>query len=96
LRQCAQKVATWKDTTLKVLKEKAAKEDYEIFFHDESTLQRYANVVKTYSPKGQTPIIGSVDTKGYQYVCLASSINQAGKMFFQIRDSAFKGVEIVA
>lgn len=96
LRQCPQKVALWRDTTLKLLKEKAAKEDYEIFFHDESTLQLCANVVTTYSPRGQTPIIGSVDTKGYQYVCLASSISQAGQLFFQINDTAFKGVDIVA
>jgi hypothetical protein len=74
-------VATWKDTTLKLLEEKVANEDYE-FFHDENILQLCANVVKTYSPKGQTPIFGSVDTKGYQYVCLANKYQPRRAIIF--------------
>ena len=35
------------------------------------------------------------DTKGYQYVCLASSISEDGKMFFDIRDTSFKGNGII-
>jgi transposase len=35
------------------------------------------------------------DTKGYQYVCLASSISVTGEMFFQIRDNSFKGEGII-
>jgi transposase len=54
-----------------------------------------ANIVKTYSPRGKTPILALQDTKGYQYVCLASSINEAGEMFFQIRDNSFKGEGII-
>lgn len=77
------------------VKKKALEEGYEIYFHDESTLQLCANVVKTYSPRGQTPILTLHDTKGYQYVCLASSINASGKMFFQIRDNSFKGDAII-
>lgn len=70
-------------------------EDYEIYYHDESTLQLCANIVKTYAPKGQTPILELHDTKGYQYVCIASSISADGKMFFDVRESSFKGSGIV-
>ena len=77
------------------VKKKAIAEDYEIYFHDESTLQLCANVVKTYSLRGQTPILALHDTKGYQYVCLASSISESGKMFFQIREKSFKGEGII-
>lgn len=35
------------------------------------------------------------DTKGYQYVCIGSAISESGQLFYQIRDSAFKGVGIV-
>jgi transposase len=77
------------------LKKKAIEEGYEIRFHDEATLQLCANVIKTYSPRGQTPILALYDTKGYQYVCLASSISECGKMFFQIRDNSFKGEGII-
>lgn len=35
------------------------------------------------------------DTKGYQYVCIASSISEAGKLFYQIRDNSFKGEGII-
>lgn len=76
-------------------KKKAIAEDYEIYFHDESTLQLCANVVKTYSLRGQTPILKLQDTKGYQYVCLASSISASGKMFYQIRNNSFKGAGII-
>lgn len=54
-----------------------------------------ANIVTTYSPRGKTPILTLQDTKGYQYVCLASSISAEGDMFYQIRDSSFKGEGII-
>lgn len=76
-------------------KKKAVEEDYETYYHDESTLQLCANVVKTSSPRGQTPILKLQDTKGYQYVCLASSISPSGKMFYQIRENSFKGEGII-
>jgi transposase len=74
---------------------KAIEEDYDIYFHDESTLQLCANVIKTYSPRGTTPILALHDTKGYQYVCIASSISVEGKLFYQIRDNSFKGLGII-
>lgn len=76
-------------------KKKAVEEDYEIYFQDESTLQLCNNIVKTYSPRGMTPILELQDTKGYQYVCIASAISEAGKMFYQIRDNSFKGGGII-
>lgn len=77
------------------LKKKALEEDYDVYYHDESTLQLSANVVKTYSPRGKTPELALYDTKGYQYVCLASSINEAGTLFYQMRDTSFKGEGII-
>jgi transposase len=76
-------------------KKKAVEGDYEIYFQDESTLQLCNNIVKTYSPRGETPILELRDTKGYQYVCIASAISEAGKMFYQIRDNSFKGTGII-
>jgi transposase len=52
-------------------------------------------VVKTYAPKGKTPVLALNDTKGYQYVCLASSISPEGKMYYEMRNKGFKGAEIV-
>ena len=77
-------------------KKKALAEDYAIYYHDEATLQPAANVVCTYAPKGQTPVLALHDTKGYQHVCLASSICATGELFFRIRDTSFKGEGIVA
>lgn len=82
-------------TRLVNFKKKAIAEDYEIFYQDESTLQLCNNIVRTYSPKGVTPILELQDTKGYQYVCIASAISEAGKMFYQIRDDSFKGDGII-
>lgn len=76
-------------------KKKALGENYAIYYHDESTLQRCANVVHTYAPKGKTPVLALFDTKGYQHVCIASSICATGDLFFSIRDSSFKGEGIV-
>ena len=72
-------------------KKKAVAEEYAIYYHDESTLQRCANVVPTYAPKGKTPVLPLFDTKGYQHVCIASSICATGDLFCSIRDSSFKG-----
>jgi transposase len=77
------------------IKKNAIDEDYEIYYHDESTLQLCANVVKTYAPKGKTPVLALYDTKGYQHVCIASSISANGKMFFDIRENSFKGNGII-
>ena len=77
------------------LKKKAIAEDYEIYFHDESRVQLCSNIVKTYSFRGKTPTLVLTDTKGYQYVCVASSISVTGKLFFQIRDNSFKGAGII-
>ena len=76
-------------------KKKAVAEEYAIYYHDESTLQLCANVVPTYAPKGKTPVLPLFDTKGYQHVCIASSICATGDLFFSIRDSSFKGEGIV-
>jgi transposase len=94
-KQDPEKVEKWQQETLPALKKKAINEDYEIYFHDESTLQLCANIVKTYSPRGETPIIPLNDTKGYQHVCIAISISVTGKKFYQIRDNSFKGDAIL-
>lgn len=52
-------------------------------------------MIKTYSPRGTTPILTFNDTKGYQYVCIASSISVEGKLFYKIRDNSFKGLGII-
>lgn len=95
-KQSLEKVEKWKDEDLPNLKKKALEEDYEIYFQDECTLQLCNNVVKTYSPRGVTPILELQDTKGYQYVCLASAISTTGNMFYQIRGNSFKGTGIIA
>ncbi len=95
-KQSEAKVGKWKEEDLANLKKKAIEEDYEIYFQDESTLQLCNNIVKTYSPVGVTPILELQDTKGYQYVCIASAISEAGRMFYEIRDNSFKGNGIVS
>jgi transposase len=95
VKQSLAKVEQWQKKDLPALKKKAIEEGYDIYYHDESTLQLHANIVKTYSPRGETPVLGLYDTKGYQYVCIASSINTSGKMFFQIREKSFKGDAII-
>lgn len=95
VQQDPQKVAKWRTEELPNLKKKAKEGDFELFFHDESTLQLSANVVKTYSPRGKTPTLSLHDTKGHQYICLASSISEDGKMFYQISDKSFRGAAIV-
>lgn len=94
-QQSAAKVEKWQKEDLPALKKKAIEEDYDIYYHDEATVQLCANVIKTYSPRGKTPILALHDTKGYQYVCLASSISVSGTLFFRIRDNSFKGAGII-
>jgi transposase len=80
---------------LESFKKKALTEDYTIFYEDESTIQLCNNIIKTYSPRGVTPIIKLQDTKGYQHVCIASAISESGKLFYKIRDDSFKGSGII-
>lgn len=70
IQQDLKKVADWKEKGLKDLLQKAEAEDYEIYYHDESTLQLCRNVVKTYAPCGGTPTLALQDVKGFQYVCM--------------------------
>ena len=76
-------------------KKKAIAEDYELFFEDECTNQLCGNIVATYSPIGQTPVLALQDTKGYQYVCIASAISELGRLFYQVRERSFKGDGII-
>ncbi len=64
IKQNPEKVEKWKKEELPKLQEKAEQEGYEIFYHDESTLQLCHNIIKTYAPKGETPILALQDTKG--------------------------------
>jgi len=93
-KQSLEKVEKWKVETLPALK-KAIEEDYERFFEDECTNQLCGNIVATYSPIGKTPELPLQDTKGYQYVCVASAISELGRMFYQVRDESFKGDGII-
>jgi transposase len=69
------------------------KEERVIFYVDEAGVGLLPSLGKTYAPKGKTPVIAHKCR--YKHLSVISAICEAGKMFWDIRHDAFKGLSIV-
>ena len=72
---------------------KAAQEDRTIVFVDEAGFYLLPGVVRTYAPKGQTPILQVPLTR--DHLSAISAITPQGKLFMMVQVTAFKGPAIV-
>ena len=79
-------VNKWLDEEYPAVKAQAKREDALIFWMDETAVQNCSNLVRGYSPKGQTPVL-KLETKK-MHINMVSAINNTGKVFFKIYKDA--------
>lgn len=84
--QNSESIRKWLEEEYPSVKEKAKKDDALIFWMDETAVQNCSNLVRGYSPKGQTPAL-KVETKK-MHINMVSAINNTGKVFFKIYKEA--------
>lgn len=63
-----------------------------IFYVDEAAVGLLPTVRRTYAPKGRTPVIAHKCR--YAHFCLVSAICEKGKIFWQKKTGAYKGLHI--
>ena len=72
---------------------KAAQEGRTIVFIDEAGFYLLSGMVRTYAPRGQTPVLRVPLTR--DHLSAISAITPQGKLFMMVQDTAFKGPTIV-
>ncbi len=72
---------------------KAKQEGRTIVFVDEAGFYLLPGVVRTYAPRGQTPILRVPLTR--DHLSAISAITPQGKLFMRVQDDPFKGPAIV-
>lgn len=60
---------------------------------DEAGFNLLPSVVRTYAPRGQTPVL--VAPKSYQHLSVISGITQSGQLVTQMQEKAYRGPTIV-
>ncbi len=60
---------------------------------DESAFYLLPGVVRTYAPKGQTPILRLPLTR--DHLSAISGITQGGRLFLRLQDRAYKSADVV-
>jgi transposase len=65
-----------------------------IFFIDESGFYPLPSVVRTYAPRGHTPVLEEWWTR--DHLSAISAISPEGKLYFYCQDRAFNSVDVVA
>jgi transposase len=78
------KINKWMKEEYPEIKERAKKEDAEIYWGDETGVQSDANYVRGFSPKGQVPVLTLVAKKSR--INMISAINNYGTVRFMIYD----------
>lgn len=72
---------------------KAQSERRTIVWVDESAFYPLPAVVRTYAPRGETPILDALLT--HDHLSVISGLTQDGRLLLQIRESAFRGPAVV-
>jgi hypothetical protein len=72
---------------------KAQSERRTIVWVDESAFNPLPAVVRTYAPRGETPILDALLT--HDHLSVISGLTQDGRLLLQIRERAFRGPAVV-
>jgi transposase len=74
-------------------KKKARDEKWTIIFVDESAFYLLPMAVRTYAPRGQTPVLKVKRTR--DHLAVIGGITPQGKLLMQTQDHSYKGPEVV-
>jgi hypothetical protein len=84
----------WRLETWPALQRQASKERRTLVFVDESGFYLLPGIVRTYGPKGQTPVIDKVLTR--DHLSVMAGMTPDGKLFTVVRPESLSSVQTVA
>jgi transposase len=87
-------IARWRVNSWPTSKEKARRERRKLIFADESGLHLLPGVVKTYSPRGRTPIVDGWQTR--DHLSVMGGVTPEGKVHTMARPQALNGLHTIA
>jgi transposase len=87
-------IARWRLDAWPDLKEKARRERRELVFVDESGFYLVPGVVKTYAPRGRTPIIDEWQTR--DHLSVMGGLTSQGKVYTLVRPQSLNGLHTIA
>jgi len=86
-------IARWRVESWPVLKEKARCERRRLVFVDESGFYLLPGVVKTYAPRGQTPILHQWQTR--DHLSVMGGVTPQGKVYTMVRPRSLNGLHTI-
>lgn len=87
-------IARWRVETWPALKEQARRERRTLVFVDESGFYLLAGLVKTYAPKGQTPVVDEWQTR--DHLSVMGAVTNQGGIYAMVRPKSLNGLHTVA
>ncbi len=86
-------IDAWRGERWDELKKKAAQEERTIVFVDEAAFYLLPSLVRTYAPRGQTPILEA--PYSYDHLSAISAITPHGQLFTRLHQTSIKGPDVV-
>jgi transposase len=86
-------IRRWREEVWPELQRRAQRERRELVFEDESGFYLVPGVVKTYAPKGQTPVLRSKVTR--DHLSVMGGMTPAGKVYTLARQKSLNGLHSI-
>jgi transposase len=86
-------ITRWRDESWPALKAKARRERRELVFVDESGFYLLPGVVKTYAPRGRTPVLDEWQTR--DHLSVMGGVTPQGKVFTLVRPRSLSGLHTI-
>jgi transposase len=87
-------IARWRVESWPALKEKARRERRVLVFVDESGFYLLPGVVKTYGPRGRTPVVDEWQTR--DHLSVMGGVTPQGRVFTLVRPQPLNGLHTIA
>jgi transposase len=87
-------IARWRDEAWPELKEKARRQRRELIFVDESGFYLVPGVVKSYAPRGRTPVMDEWQTR--DHLSVVGGVTPHGKVYTLVRPQSLNGLHTIA
>jgi transposase len=87
-------IARWRGGSWPALKEKAHREHRKLVFVDESGFYLLPGVVKTYGPRGRTPVVDEWQTR--DHLSVMGGVTLEGKVYTLVRPQSLNGLHTIA
>jgi transposase len=87
-------IERWRTESWPALKEKARREHRDLVFVDESGFYLLPARVKTYAPKGRTPVLDEWETR--DHLSVMGSVTLGGQVQSLVRPTSLNGIHVIA